>query len=125
MTAESDIASTSTDVRAVKDRLTHLSALVHAADHVPESVRSALIRSLDELSAAFTKVEQTVLADRERILRATESLTHLAINPSPSQPHIIHGLTSLTDAVHAMINREPYLEEVVGRIAIALNEIGI
>jgi hypothetical protein len=124
MTVESDILAPPADVRAVRDRLADLSSLVHASGRIPEAVRSALIRSLDDLSAAFAKVEQAGLADRERVLRATEAITHLALQPSPSQPHIIHGLTSLTDAVHVMTHREPHLEEVIGRIAIALNDIG-
>jgi hypothetical protein len=125
MTADPVISTTPDEGRAVKDRLADLSALIHASGHMSEAVRSALIRSLDELSAAFSKVDQENRADRERVVRATEAITHLAVQPTPNQSLITHGLTSLADSVHVMTRREPIFVEVVGRIAIALNEIGI
>jgi hypothetical protein len=125
MTADSADQTKPNDVGAVKVRLAELGKMVHSSTHIPAGVRSALIRSLDELGAALAKAEKASLTDRERVLRAAEATTHLAVQRQPDKPLIGRSLKSLSDAAHALRDREPMVVEVVSRIAMALTDIGL
>jgi hypothetical protein len=113
------------DIGAVKVRLADLGKLVQASSHLPGGVRSALIRSLDELSATLAMAEKASLTDKERIVHAAETATRLIAKPQPEWPLLERSIKSLSEAAHALRDREPRVVEVVSGIAVALADIGI
>jgi hypothetical protein len=125
MTAEPADQKKPDDIAAVKARLADLGKLVHSSSHLPGGVRSALISSLDDLSIALAKAENSSPTARERVVHATEAATNLVVQSRPDKSLIARSLTSLSDAAHALQDREPTVLAVVNRFAMALTEIGI
>ncbi len=125
MPADSADQTKPDDIGAVKVRLADLGKLVQTSSHLPAGVRSTLISPLAELSAALAKAEKAGRTDRERVLRAAEATTQLIVQRQPDRPLLERSLKTLSDAAHALRDREPKVVEVVSRIAMALTDIGI
>ncbi len=125
MTAEPADRTGPSDIGAVRERLAELGRMVQSSTQLPAGVRSALIRSLDDLSATLAKAGNANADDRERVLHAAEATTHLVVQSRPDKTLIARSLTRLSEAAHALKDREPTVITVVNRIAMALTDIGI